>query len=93
MRPYHMSGNAGRSCGRSPVSSAPNAESMPCMECISPSGNPSCDSDHVLAMAYVPWQQFRNLYDLDRALQVGTIFAELDKPFTGRGGMYRENCM
>ena len=33
------------------------------------------------------------LYDLEQALQVGTIFAELDKPFTGRGGMYRENCM
>ena len=46
-----------------------------------------------LAMAYVPWQQFRNLYDLDRALQVGTIFAELDKPFTGKGGMCRERCM
>ena len=46
-----------------------------------------------LAMAYVPWQQFRNLYDLDRALEVGTIFAELDKPFTGKGGMCRERCM
>ena len=46
-----------------------------------------------LAMAYVPWQQFRNLYDLDRALQVGTIFAELDKPFTGKGGMCRERCL
>ena len=46
-----------------------------------------------IAMAYVPWQQFRNLYDLEQALQVGTIFAELDKPFTGRGGMYHENCM
>ena len=46
-----------------------------------------------LAMAYVPWQQFRNLYDLDHALQVGTIFAELDKPFTGKGGMCRERCM
>ena len=85
MRPYHMSGNAGRSCGRSPVSSAPNAESMPCMECISPSGNPSCDSDHVLAMAYVPWQHFTKMYEnLEKGYQAGTIFPELDKPFTGR---------
>ena len=44
-------------------------------------------------MAYVPWQQFRNLYDLDHALQVGTIFVELDKPFTGKGGMCRERSM
>ena len=51
------------------------------------------DENRTIAMAYVPWQQFRNLYDLEQALQVGTIFAELDKPFTGRGGMYRENCM
>ena len=90
MRPYHMSGNAGRSCGRSPVSSAPNAESMPCMECISPSGNPSCDSDHVLAMAYVPWHQFSSVYEPDRALSAGTIFPELDKPFlAAKGGRCR----
>ena len=43
------------------------------------------DENRTIAMAYVPWQQFRNLYDLEQALQVGTIFAELDKPFTGRG--------
>jgi hypothetical protein len=40
-----------------------------------------------LAMAYVPWQRWNNVYDLDRALQVGTIFPELDLPFLGmRGG-------
>ena len=53
---------------------------------------PDCENQ-TIAIAYGPWQQFLNLYDLDRALQVCTIFAELDKPFTGRGGMYRENCM
>ena len=55
--------------------------------------NAAFTENRTIAMAYVPWQQFRNLYDLEQALQVGTIFAELDKPFTGRGGMYRENCM
>jgi hypothetical protein len=40
-----------------------------------------------LAMAYVRWQRWNNVYDLDRALQVGTIFPELDLPFLGmRGG-------
>lgn len=38
-----------------------------------------------LAMAYVPWQRFNGIYDnLDEALNAGTVFPELDKPFTGR---------
>lgn len=38
-----------------------------------------------IAMAYVPWQQFDGIYDdLERAYRNGTIFPELDKPFTGR---------
>jgi len=37
------------------------------------------------AMAYVPWQQFDRMYeDLEKAYCAGTIFPELDKPFTGR---------
>lgn len=37
------------------------------------------------AMAYVPWQRLTNIYeDLDEALLNGTIFPELNKPFTGR---------
>lgn len=39
-----------------------------------------------LAMAYIPVQQFRDLYDQDYAFQVGTIFKELDLPFYGIGG-------
>lgn len=43
------------------------------------------DKDFVLAMAYVPWQKFEKLYeDLEKAYLVGTIFPELNKPFTGR---------
>ncbi|WP_330397633.1 spore coat associated protein CotJA [Lachnoclostridium sp. An196] len=39
------------------------------------------------AMAYVPWQHWHRVYDLDKALACGTIFPELDKPFLGvRGG-------
>ena len=38
-----------------------------------------------VAMAYVPWQQFDQIYDdLEKAFRVGTIYPELDKPFTGR---------
>ena len=41
-------------------------------------------SNMAIAMAYVPWQVWRNLYDMDKALKVGTIFEDLDKPFLGR---------
>ena len=41
--------------------------------------------EYVVAMAYVPWQYFTNVYEPDKALETGTIFPELDKPFL-RGG-------
>ena len=38
-----------------------------------------------LGMAYVPMQEFNKLYeDLEKAFRCGTIFEELNKPFTGR---------
>ncbi len=37
-----------------------------------------------LAMAYVPVQKFENLYEIDAAYCAGTLFKDLDKPFTGR---------
>ena len=36
-----------------------------------------------LAMAYVPWQSIHTVYDAHKALQIGTIFPELDLPFCG----------
>lgn len=42
-----------------------------------------------LAMAYVPWQKWRNLYECGKGLDRGTIFEELDKPFRGIGGCSR----
>lgn len=42
-----------------------------------------CASNQELAMAYVPWQRFRELYEADQALRHGTIFKELHKPFQG----------
>lgn len=35
----------------------------------------------VLAMSYVLTQQWSEPHDMSRALQCGTIFPELDKPF------------
>ncbi len=38
-----------------------------------------------LAMAYVPWQKWHEIYEPCKALTHGTIFRELDKPFLGKG--------
>lgn len=45
--------------------------------------------DFPIAMAYVPWQMWRDLYEAPKALQCGTVFGELYKPFLGRGGCNR----
>lgn len=37
-----------------------------------------------LSMAYVPWQSWGNIYKAEDALMQGTIFEELNLPFTGR---------
>ena len=41
-----------------------------------------------LAMAYVPWQKWEKLYEIDKGFCAGTIFRELDKPFEGKGGRF-----
>lgn len=42
--------------------------------------------EETLAMAFVPWQYFHNVYDPDKALMCGTIFPELNLPFMGKRG-------
>lgn len=43
-----------------------------------------CLDNASLGMAYVPWQTWGNVYDLNRGHEAGTIFPCLDKPFMGR---------
>lgn len=40
-----------------------------------------------LAMAYVPFQQMSEVYDEDNALKKGTLFPELDLPFSKGGDL------
>lgn len=47
-----------------------------------------CES-YPIGMGYVPWQTFKDIYDPERGLEAGTIFAELEKPFWGRRGFRR----
>ena len=66
-------------------------------ECRTPERRPSqpCGcrydalEDFPIAMAYVPWQKWRNLYEPCKGFQRGTIFEDLSKPFHGRGGCNR----
>lgn len=39
------------------------------------------------AMAYIPFQQFGKLYPPEEALDAGTLFPELNKPFLGGGAL------
>lgn len=57
----------------------------------SPSSMMSRDTwkDMSLAMAYVPWQMWRDIYDAEKGLSCGTIFQELNKPFLGKRGVKR----
>ena len=43
-------------------------------------------ADMPLAMAYVPWQRWQNIYDAEKGFCRGTIFQELDLSFMGIGG-------
>ncbi len=40
-----------------------------------------------VAMAYVPYQQWGQVYPAESGLERGTIFPELDKPFLGGGAL------
>ncbi|MDO4260889.1 MAG: spore coat associated protein CotJA [Eubacteriales bacterium] len=43
--------------------------------------------DYPVGMAYVPWQRWGAVYDLEKGLSCGTVFPDLNKPFLGvRGG-------
>ncbi len=45
-----------------------------------------CREHRSLAMAYVPWQEYRDLYESDVAWKRGTLFKELDLAFAGKRG-------
>lgn len=43
------------------------------------------------AMAYVPWQRLGEMYTPETALERGTLYPELDKPFMGCTVMSGQN--
>lgn len=48
-------------------------------------------NDMPLAMAYVPWQQWQDVYDGAKGLESGTIFKELVFPFLCASPVCRNN--
>ena len=42
-------------------------------------------SDATVTMAYVPMQTDTTVYDTEKAMQAGTLFPVLNKPFAGAG--------
>lgn len=62
--------------------------SMPSAERIVPVPQPGLSAlpaDAAVAMAYVPMQTDTTVYDTEKALQTGTLFPVLNKPFAGAG--------
>lgn len=49
---------------------------------------PSFPDETALAIAYVRWQEFGDVYEPEDGFTRGTIFPELDKPFYGRRARY-----
>lgn len=58
--------------------------------------NSGCNDGHInrlsneciehmpVGMAYVPWQHWTEIYDIEKGFRAGTIFPELNKPYMGR---------
>lgn len=45
----------------------------------------SMELEHLpIGMTYVPMQKWKDIYQLEDGFQCGTIFKELNLPFTGR---------
>lgn len=72
---------------RQTMSSAPVARSRNIEGC--PNTNTDFLEGTPLAMAYVPWQQWREIYEPGMGFSHATIFRELDKPFLWKGGRCR----
>lgn len=69
------------------------AENMPALSCPMTAA-PTVQAAQVrmipapsLAMAYVPMQEFENLYTPEKAFNAGTLFEGLDKPFLKGAGV------
>ena len=75
-----MSGMTGIPCP--PPGCTMSGERPNCKQEYECGARPGTIDQYPVAMAYVPWQTFGELFPLDQGFQVGTIFQNLDFPFT-----------
>lgn len=61
----------------------PELGEKPCLPCRSAMGDTPLDNLPV-AIAYIPFQAWGEVYEANHGLNVGTIFPDLDLPFEGR---------
>ena len=86
MRQNHSNGcHVGGSNRTMPPSVSPSTPSRPCCNIY--------DHDKLsglsIAMAYVPWQEWRSLYEVEKDSGAELFFAELNLPFCWKGGSPR----
>lgn len=82
-----MSNQYSNGCGYNYRRSMPREISSPCVTntaAVRPAKLP-----FPIAMGYVPMQIWSQPMAPARGLQLGTIFADLNKPFCGRGGAWK----
>lgn len=86
-----MSNQYSRGCGYNYRRSMqmPREAAMPQSSCSCTFSSDSRPPRRSLAMGYVPMQIWSQPLAPCKGLQIGTIFADLDKPFCGRGGAWK----
>lgn len=65
---------------RLPQASAP--VSMPYSHHFCPNTGIGGMEQYPVGMGYIPWQQWQQTYPLEQGIRRGTIFPDLDLPFT-----------
>ena len=60
-----------------------DVEMTSCKTCRKNNSMSAFPAETPVGMAYVPYQKWQKIYDAEVALDRGTIFEELDKPFLG----------
>ncbi len=81
-RPDFRTGVSNAGCGNQTTACGSQTTGW-CGQMTNPQGSRylSGMTGYPLAMAYVPWQQWKTPYDPAKGLSRGTIFEDLDLPF------------
>ena len=91
-RPDFRTGVSNAGCGNQTTACGSQTTGW-CGQMTNPQGSRylSGMTGYPLAMAYVPWQRLDEMYTPETALERGTLYPELDKPFMGCTVMSGQN--